>query len=149
MSSSPFPNITISFLLAFHMRIAYKEVERWSFSCLCTLSIWPSAWPTGLEFSFFIKNTIFSELSHTLSKIMINAIVAHTVLELLLLPRKRLLLPTLPQREHTAPQRQAGGQQLEFKSKAAWVINSHAVLFPLPTLQDHISQPLGSEESWN
>lgn len=46
---------------------------------------------------------------------MINAIIAHTVLELLLLPWKHLLLPALPRQEHTDPQRQAGGQQLEFK----------------------------------
>lgn len=69
---------------------------------------------------------------------MTNAIVAHTVLELMLIV---MVLPALPQQENTAPQKQAGKQQLECKSEAVWV-----VLFPLPTLQDHRSQPLGSEE---
>lgn len=74
---------------------------------------------------------------------MTNAIVAHTVLELMLIV---MVLPALPQQENTAPQKQAGKQQLECRSKAVWVTSSYAVLFPSPTLQDHRSQPLGSEE---
>lgn len=74
---------------------------------------------------------------------MTNAIVAHTVLELMLIV---MVLPALPQQENTAPQKPAGKQQLECKSNAAWVASSYTVLFPLPTLQDHRSQPLGREE---
>lgn len=100
--------------------------------------------------NLFVKNTIFSEFSHTLAKIMVNVIAAHAALELLLivmmLPRKWCGAAsfTLARKHSSEASWQAAAG---IKPKAVWVINSHTVLFPLPTLQDHRSQPLGSEES--
>lgn len=95
---------------------------------------------------------IFSELSHTLAKIMINAMVAHTVLELLLIVMM-LLRKCCGAASYTPARKLSSKASWQaaagVKSKAVWVINSHTMLSPLPTLHDHRSQPLGSEESWN
>lgn len=112
----------------------------------------PQSW---CSIFLFIKNITFSELSHILSEILINATVAHTTPEplpnRLALPRKTAL-PASPQQENTVlPRGAVAGihiPRLEVTSWAGWVILiGHAVLSPLSTLQDHRSQPLGGEES--